>query len=47
MSPFLIHLDMSREESRVSCLFCGREFPEQGDLFDHFGRSHLPDVRRV
>ncbi len=38
---------MSRQDAGVSCLFCGREFPEQGALFDHVGRSHLPDERRV
>jgi len=37
---------MSTQESEHACLFCGKTFHEQGDLFQHFGRSHLPAQRR-
>lgn len=34
---------MSQRDGEITCLFCGEEFTEQGDLYNHFASRHLPD----
>lgn len=41
MNEDLVHRDMDAREPRMTCLFCGKEFDDAADLFNHSGRVHL------
>ncbi len=38
---------MPHRRSDNVCLFCGEEFAERGELFDHFGSRHIPRGRNL